>query len=203
MGLLNAYNIFYVDGATNYVGIGTSNPEEELHIKHPDGIGSHGLRIENSTMDGGDWTIYADNSTKKRLLFLPDGGSKPKAHVEHSTGNWVPTSDARMKKNIEPITNLISSIMLLNPTKYHMKGQSQTEAKTYGLLAQDVLKVFPGVVNYIEEADQYGLSYTEIIPILVAGMQEQQTEINALKIELKAYQNLEERMNALEAALKK
>jgi len=185
------------------LSIGNVTPVTEIHMVHDAGFGLHGLTIENTTADRGHWTIYADASVSKRLFFLPDGGSSPDAHIEFSTGNWVPTSDVRMKKNIESISNLMPSIMQLNPTKYHMNEQEDTEEKTFGLIAQEAMEIFPGIVNYIEEADQYGLSYTELIPILVAGMQEQQTEIEALKTQLEAFQNLEERMKAIEAEMKK
>ena len=169
------------------LSVGNVNPATEIHVVHDAGFGDHGLTIESTIANAGHWTLYADASAANdRLYFLPDGSASPDAHVEKGSGNWVPTSDRRLKKNIEPVSNVMSSIMQLIPTKYHMNEQENSEEKTYGLIAQDAKDVFPGIVNYIEEADQYGLSYTELIPILIAGMQEQQKTIDKLQAEIQS-----------------
>ena len=75
-----------------------------------------------------------------------------------------------------------------------------------GFLAQDLEKVLPDVVVHetisqqeidnakkqkgidITNADTYGVKYSEIIPVLVKAIQEQQAEIENLKAEIKASQ---------------
>jgi len=54
----------------------------------------------------------------------------------------------------------------------------------YGFLAQDVQKIIPEVVNYNEEEDVYSMSYTQLVPILVEAIKEQQKQIDALKKEI-------------------
>jgi len=70
----------------------------------------------------------------------------------------------------------------------------------YGLIAQDVEKVFPELVRDIvhpakgdEDGNEVGetfnyksMDYTELIPLLLTAIQEQQDEINALKSALSA-----------------
>ena len=168
------------------LSVGNVTPATEIHVVHASGFGSHGITIQSTVANAGHWTLYADASAANdRLYFLPDGSSSPDAHVEKGSGNWVPTSDRRLKKNIESISNVMPSIMQLNPTKYHMNEQQDSEEKTFGLIAQEAKDVFPGIVNYIEEVDQYGLSYTELIPIIIAGMQEQQANIQNYEAENK------------------
>ena len=47
----------------------------------------------------------------------------------------------------------------------------------YGFIAQDLKKIFPEIVEYDSENDRYGVQYTALIPVLVAGMKEQQVQI--------------------------
>jgi hypothetical protein len=48
------------------------------------------------------------------------------------------------------------------------------------LLAQDVQAVLPEAVD-ATKPEQLGLSYTEVIPLLVAAIKELSAEVNALK----------------------
>jgi hypothetical protein len=76
-----------------------------------------------------------------------------------------------------------------------------------GLIAQDVLSVFPQIVNM--NHGYYGIGYTELIPYLIAGMKQQaaiisqQGEENAvLKKEINENKkSFEERLEALEAKI--
>jgi archaellum component FlaC len=69
---------------------------------------------------------------------------------------------------------------------------------SYGLIAQDVEKVLPDIVNTINGDDGDGIqnlktvSYTELIPVLVKAMQEQQVIIEELQ---KQVEELKRRVN--------
>jgi hypothetical protein len=55
-----------------------------------------------------------------------------------------------------------------------------------GLLAQDVEKIIPQIVSTDTSKTQLKtLSYTELIPVLIEAIKEQQTQINELKNKLK------------------
>jgi AmiR/NasT family two-component response regulator len=70
--------------------------------------------------------------------------------------------------------------------------------KQFGLIAQEVEQVLPSIVSEnvqpgnsgvnSEKAEAIhfkGLNYTQLIPVLISAMQEQQKEIEALKTEIK------------------
>jgi len=64
------------------------------------------------------------------------------------------------------------------------------------LIAQDVLAVYPEAVVMPEEEDLYRLSYTDMIPLMISGMNETggRVETNEQKIE-----RLTARIDELEA----
>ena len=52
-----------------------------------------------------------------------------------------------------------------------------------GLVAQDVKEILPDVVKE-DENGMLGINYTELIPVLINAIQEQQTQINKLQEEI-------------------
>jgi hypothetical protein len=101
----------------------------------------------------------------------------------------IQTSDKKEKENINPIHYGIEEIMQLNPVSYTWKGHSDTDLHL-GLLAQDVESIINEVVekNPVEKTRgngeiiqtgeyRYGMYYSQLIPVLVKGMQEQQNKI--------------------------
>ena len=123
------------------------------------------------------------------------------------------TSDRNLKENIQPLMNGIETIMKLNPTTYNFrgdgeyKGLSLSKGLHYGLIAQEVEEVLPSLVKdnthtYLESAEGTGpnnpdekteikvmdyktMNYTELIPVLIKAVQEQQEEIEVLKAKIK------------------
>ena len=105
-----------------------------------------------------------------------------------TNGNWTPPSDARLKTNIVATTYGLKEVMALRPVHYNMKRGGAAQV---GFIAQEVRKVVPEVVSGIEGDILYGetlgLSYGNLVPVLTKAIQEQQSQIEALKAENKAY----------------
>ena len=103
-------------------------------------------------------------------------------------------SDERLKQNIEPIENALTSLSQLRTVKYHLKDADTSESKKrLGLIAQDLVGVLDEVIELIPQAEDdneyLSLRYTEIIPVLVKAIQEQQATIEALTERLTALEN--------------
>lgn len=116
----------------------------------------------------------------------------------------INTSDARLKTAIKPLNYGLNEIMLLKPVSYKWKNEqhgktivpdNEKEVKI-GFLAQDLQQVIGEVVTshswkpiseeqkdvYIKkENERLGVNYSEIIPVTVKAIQEQQEQIEALK----------------------
>jgi len=88
-------------------------------------------------------------------------------------------SDRRLKKNIKTIESALDKVMQLRGVSFNWK--EGTEKTQIGLIAQEVEKILPEVVNYPEdEKGNYTISYGKIVGLLVEAIKEQQVQINKL-----------------------
>ena len=84
-------------------------------------------------------------------------------------------------------------IMKLRPVIFNWKGK-ESEKQKIGLIAQEVDEVIEEVVHYgDDENETLGINYSDLIPVLIKGMQEQQDII----------QEQTERINQLENKIQK
>ncbi|WP_170110211.1 tail fiber domain-containing protein [Flavilitoribacter nigricans] len=90
-------------------------------------------------------------------------------------------SDRRLKSDIQPIHNSMSTIQQLRGVSFrykseYTKGQKSASEPTIGLIAQEVEEVLPQLVQ--ERPDGYkAVNYTGLIPLLIEAAKEQQKEI--------------------------
>jgi len=113
-------------------------------------------------------------------------------------------SDIKFKKNIKPVSGGLAKVMALKPSTYEMKTEEYkgklnlASGTQYGFIAQEVEAVIPDLVRDIsvpatmtaeerrnkvrKEPVQFkALDYKDLIPVLVAAIQELQAEVEALK----------------------
>jgi Chaperone of endosialidase len=182
------------------VGIGTQSPATPLQITSGTdvtlafGSGQAILGSEtgnNLALDSNE--IQARNNGATSTLYLQGEGGD----VNIGNGAIIHASDRRLKRDIEDLTYGLKEILKLEPKEYNWKGKTQ-ENKSLGLIAQDVKDIINNVVTYDKEIDRYGVSYTELIPVLIKAMKEQQAIINS---QTKTIKNLDTRLQALEASL--
>ncbi|MEI7508805.1 MAG: tail fiber domain-containing protein [Flavobacterium sp.] len=126
----------------------------------------------------------------------------------YAQNGTINTSDARMKKDINPLSYGLNELMKLKPVSFKWKNNKigkttipeNLEETKIGFLAQDLLTVIPEVVkthdwritdekqpeiyNYVENPN-LGVMYSDIIPVVVKAVQEQQVQIEELKTEIK------------------
>ncbi|MCP4439956.1 MAG: tail fiber domain-containing protein, partial [Aureispira sp.] len=203
---------FFVDASENNVGVGTLNLDRNFHLVHDQFTGATnfgGLQIEQ-TSNGNQWTLYTSQSTNDLRLYYNNAN---RGNFDDVSGNYAATSDIRLKKNIEYLGSTMNRIMKLRPAEYHYKSQTEDESKIAGFIAQEVKEVFPTVVkvqvddtNGHDIADLHLLSYTELLPYMVKGMQEQQEIIENQNKKIESQQAkldaMQQKMNQFEALLK-
>jgi hypothetical protein len=97
-----------------------------------------------------------------------------------SPGNVTAYSDARLKKDLEPIADALEKVQSLTGYIYTRieSGQRQT-----GLIAQEVQKVLPEAV--MDNGEHLSLAYGNMVGLLIEAIKEQQVQINELKSRLK------------------
>jgi len=114
--------------------------------------------------------------------------------------NLVDWSDLNIKENIREIEKPLSSVLKINGIKYDRKREfyiNTPEAdmdiavasgkNKYGVVAQELLEIYPDLVTYNEDAQMYAVNYVGLIPILVEAIKEQQAQIDDLQKAVNSY----------------
>ena len=95
--------------------------------------------------------------------------------VQGTVGN---VSDIRLKENLILIKNSIKKIEQINGYIYKRKDTGKIET---GLIAQEVLKILPEVVNINNDTDYYNISYGNMAGLLVEGIKELNERIKVIE----------------------
>ena len=91
------------------------------------------------------------------------------------------TSDERLKDNIQLISNPIQKVNELRGVEFDWKdGMPKAGQHEYGVIAQDVLKVMPELVNQRQDG-YYAVDYDKIVGLLIEVVKEQEKRIKDLE----------------------
>jgi len=138
------------------------------------------------------------NGTGNNLLNINESGNAT------LSGSLTQNSDRRLKKDIENLDYGLKEILQLQPKQYFWKNQEQDKKKSLGLIAQDVQSIISEIVtSQDDELRTLGISYTELIPVLINAIKEQnkiiESQGDALKASNTNYEALLSRIEQLEA----
>ena len=98
-------------------------------------------------------------------------------------------SDASFKTDVRDFPSVSENIKKLRAVKYKLTPDKLPQkdgqpvgnnGDLYGFIAQEMHEVFPDIVTTHEDGT-HGIRYTELIPVLVKALQEQQQVIDDLK----------------------
>jgi hypothetical protein len=103
-------------------------------------------------------------------------------------GALTQNSDARLKKDIVPLSNSLEAIQQLSGYSYHWKDASNSEEQI-GLLAQEIQKVYPQLVKENEQGT-LSVNYSGMVPVLLTAVKEQQKQLQQQKEELNELKKL-------------
>jgi hypothetical protein len=133
----------------------------------------------------GNWIIFR-NRLAANIMTLDSAGNLAIAGA-------YGYSDLRMKKNVEDITGATALDLVgrLKPVTFNWKDPEKGGGLQYGLIAQDVQKILPGLIM-TDPNGMLGLNYSGLIAPMVKSIQEQQKEIEDLQ---KQIDDLKARLN--------
>ncbi|MEM6699038.1 MAG: tail fiber domain-containing protein, partial [Bacteroidota bacterium] len=183
------------DGNGN-VGIGGTTLSHTATISHDGSPGgqifssNNGLLLRNTGNNNIRWLQYVTNSNGNYAWLR--NNNTVRAVIDADNGNWVPGSDRKLKKDIQSLSSAqLEKIMQLSPKSYLFKSQKNAR-RSFGLIAQEVQKIYPNIVVDMGEkkGEQLGVSYTELIPVLITGIQEQQVQIETLEERIEQLEQL-------------
>jgi hypothetical protein len=169
-----------------------SPPRSEIHLYHTNFGGSNdGVRIQNEGSNLNYWNLYTSNTTGYFEFFA--FGIK-RATIDDVSGAYTAVSDARFKKDIEPLGAVLPGVMSLRPKTYRFTDRDSDRQYT-GLLAQELEAVFPQFVHYGgDDQKTYSVDYGSMSVIALKAIQEQQARIESLESEI---ETLKEMIRAL------
>lgn len=140
------------------------------------------------------------------------------------TGFFGLISDARTKKDVQPIADAVTIIDQLTPVRYYYNhdkypNMGLNETEEFGFIAQEVNQVLPNLTRIktfdtqacveVQPGHQQEnkteefmvMDYTRIIPILTQAIKEQQAEITDLETKAAKVDDLQSEVDALEQKL--
>ncbi len=192
-----------VDGHSNGAG-GTAYGTSGVATGGTAAYGAYG-KASGGSLNYGVYGTVSGSGTKYGVYCNGNFGG---------TGTNLYTSDKKLKKNIKPLNNVLDKLMQLKPAYYDFRvgefgAMNLAEGKHFGFIAQEVKNVFPELVSnqsfppqyndkqekIAEAIDYLGMNYTELIPVIIEGMQEQQQTIQQQN---ELIEKLSKRLDALE-----
>lgn len=168
--------------STGKVGINNTSPTYQLDV-------SGNFRVNDS---------YYELIFNSGILYSTDYASLgdysyrwSELYAVSPTFTYSPTidSDAGFKTDVRDFPSVSEKINQLRAVKYKLNPDKLPQkdgqpvapnGDIYGFIAQEMKEVFPDIVTTHKDGT-LGIRYTELIPVLVKAMQEQQQVINDLK----------------------
>jgi len=141
----------------------------------------------------------ASNTANQKLIrFAVGSGGDTRGEVTYNGSNMVygGTSDYRLKKNVEVITDGITKLKNLKPINFNWISEGIDSRTAIGFLAHEVQEVIPEAVSGIKDAvDEEGknsyqqMEYGRITPLLTAALQEAVAKIEVLETKVAALES--------------
>ena len=167
------------DAAQTFNGSQTFETASDNQV-NIDATGSGAYSTINFKQGGVNKTnLFQEHGTTRFYIINSSGG----VYLASGGVAWIAASDERKKDIIEPITNATNKVNQLRAVIGKYKTDAEGTRRSF-LIAQDVQAVLPEAVD-TTNPDVLGLSYSEIIPLLVAAIKEQTQEIEQLKLAIK------------------
>lgn len=201
------YISFDANGHAGY-SIGLNNPTDQLIINTDwnfnTGTASKNAIIINET--GQSRVIIPSSSGNYASDWVGGwGGGLSTYDISCASvyaSNYVTRSDQRLKNSIKSLDeSVFSKYFKLRPVTYYWNERISSDTKLqYGLIAQEVERIFPEIVNTATDSmHTKSVNYQALHALSIKVIQSQQTELDLLQ---KKYAELEIRLQKLESKLK-
>jgi len=144
----------------------------------------------NQLTNGAGYTTYSSNqptnttsSVKFDALRVGDTTTAP-ANTIQCTGDIVAfaTSDERLKDNLTPINNSLEKVGQLKGYEFDWNDKQEVHSgHDVGVIAQEVEKVVPEIVETRKHNGYKAVKYEKLVPLLINAINELKEEIEELK----------------------
>jgi len=187
----------HVDAGTDDIRMGGTNTQPWGQTT---GLGTfqykiteHSAQISTDSATGyanlylNKFNITADDT---RLIAFYVDGNQVATITGSTTGvTYNTSSDRRLKKDIETITDGTDKLMAMNPVTHGWKADPEADT-VHGFIAQEMMDIVPEAVSGDPESDEMmSMDYGRITPVIVAALQDALTKIETLETRLTALEN--------------
>jgi len=173
-------NDLYISGIINLTRNNDDDDDKKLNLINLNDKTNTAISFNNENLKwiigtGIDNNVCSDENFS--IININNGCSG--VYLEPNNGNWYSLSDLRLKNIISNIDQSLDKIKKIRAVYYTWK-QDATNIKQVGVIAQDVLEVFKEAVSIPKDPNtqNYGVSYTNLIPLLLSGIQELDEKVN-------------------------
>ena len=146
--------------------------------------------LSNATALGSGAKVSASNSIQLGNAYINNVNTSGTMNASGLALN----ADLRLRQNITPVENGLSTILKLNPVRYERKNSLEALAYSKaenGFIAQEIQKIIPFIVSEGTDKDKLlSVDYISIIPVLTKAIQEQQAQIQQQSDDIKALKKL-------------
>jgi trimeric autotransporter adhesin len=157
-------------------------------------IGNNGVANENSTIRIGD-NLYQNQTFIAGVsgVFI---GSGSQVFINSNGQLGTITSSKRFKQDINSIGTLSDRLLKLRPVSFRYKKADEKGEHPiqYGLIAEEVAKVFPELVQYDKEGNPFTVYYHLLTPLLLGEVQRQQAQLATQQAKLASVQSENQRL---------
>ena len=173
----------FVDASSNNIVFGRETHSWSANNFHIASPVNGGIAITAN----GDWGLQMAGARAERIRFFSSaGGSSTVGNVSvNTTGTtYSTTSDRRLKKDIETITDGTDKLMAMNPVTHGWKADPEADP-VHGFIAQEMMDIVPeAVIGDPEGEEMMSMDYGRITPVLVAALQDAHKKIAELETRL-------------------
>jgi hypothetical protein len=160
--------------------------------------GSYDIDIGTPGVGDESNTIRIGTPGQQTAIFVAgiSGTTVTGAAVEVSSSGQlgVASSSARYKRDIRAIGNASTGLMQLRPVTFRYKSDPSGTLQ-YGLVAEEVERVYPELVTYGTDGTVQSVRYLEFTALLLNQLQKQAAQLRSKDVELA---NQRRRIEALE-----
>ena len=158
------------------------------------GGGGGSAPSEGNNGSTGGASFSADSNDRRNLIcattatsnlelieFRNPNGTVGDIKSNGSATSYNTSSDGRLKE-VTGVARGLDVINKLNPVAFNWKVDNKASE---GLIAQEVKDLVPDAVSQNTKTEYYQMDYSKLVVHLIAGMKEQQEQIDALQSEIK------------------
>ena len=188
----NNTHMLFIDGGNNNLMIGNTVVNTASGFSNQAGFGysATGQVQIAATSNLATLVLGQNQGTNGSILdFRKQGTQVGSIAVTGAGTTYNTTSDRRLKKDIQTITDGTDKLMAMNPVTHGWKAGPEADT-VHGFIAQEMMEIIPEAVSGDPEGEEMmSMDYGRITPVIVAALQDALKEIKELNDRINKLEN--------------